>query len=248
MRKMMILSAAAAAAALFAAPAAALPSGFYLGVHAGWDFGDTDTNTTVAAGTYFAGTSVTSINTSSPTNLDDDGFNGGAQLGWLWTGGGWGWGIEGDFSYMGRNEAASVTVGYPCCVGTSYTSAQAMDRDWLATLRARLGFDVGGAFVYATGGAAFGDVGFAVSFSDTFAPVATQTFSRDGTEVGWTVGGGVEFGLGAMTSAKIEYLYVDLGSVGVGGIITTPAATDPPISGTASFVQHVARIGLNLHF
>jgi outer membrane immunogenic protein len=248
MRKSTILVAAAAAAALSAAPAAALPSGFYVGVHAGWDFGDTATNTTVAAGTYFAGSSVTSINANSPTNLDEDGFNGGAQLGWLWTGGGWGWGVEGDFSYMGRNESASVTVPYPCCAGTSYTSAQAMDRDWLATLRARLGFDVGGAFVYATGGAAFGDVGYAASFSDTFTPIPTQTFSRDGTEVGWTVGGGLEFGLGATTSAKIEYLYVDLGSVGVAGTLPGSGGTTAPLSSSASFVQHVARIGLNLHF
>jgi outer membrane immunogenic protein len=38
------------------------------------------------------------------------------------------------------------------------------------------------------------------------------TFSMKGTRTGWTVGSGVEALLGGAWTAKIEYLYVDLGT------------------------------------
>ena len=55
---------------------------------------------------------------------------------------------------------------------------------------------------YVTGGAAFGDIranptGFA---------------GQTETNVGWTVGAGIEAAVASNLTAKVEYLYVDLGS------------------------------------
>ena len=36
--------------------------------------------------------------------------------------------------------------------------------------------------------------------------------STAGTQIGWTAGGGVEFAFTPNLTAKVEYLYVDLGS------------------------------------
>ncbi|MSO67054.1 MAG: porin family protein [Pseudolabrys sp.] len=56
------------------------------------------------------------------------------------------------------------------------------------------------------------------------------------TKAGWTVGGGVEAALAGPWTAKVEYLYVDLGR---GGSI---AGSD------ASFKTNIVRAGLNYRF
>jgi outer membrane immunogenic protein len=56
------------------------------------------------------------------------------------------------------------------------------------------------------------------------------------TKTGWTVGGGLEAAIGGPWTAKIEYLYVDLGR---GGSI---AGSD------ASLRANVVRAGINYRF
>jgi outer membrane immunogenic protein len=79
---------------------------------------------------------------------------------------------------------------------------------------------------YITGGAAFGDIKTsATGFADSTT-----------TKTGWTAGGGIEAKIAGPWSAKVEYLYVDLGR---GGSI---AGAD------ASFKSNIVRAGLNYHF
>ena len=59
---------------------------------------------------------------------------------------------------------------------------------------------------YFTGGAAFGDV-------KGTTPRASAAPARP--QFGWTVGGGIEYAFLDNWSAKIEYLYVDLGTATV---------------------------------
>jgi hypothetical protein len=79
--------------------------------------------------------------------------------------------------------------------------------------------------LYATGGLAYGQVSVsgnlnvsasAPAFGDTFGP-GTSTFSASKTNVGFAVGGGIEGKFTAWLpqnwSWKLEYLYLDLGSV-----------------------------------
>jgi outer membrane immunogenic protein len=81
---------------------------------------------------------------------------------------------------------------------------------------------------YVTGGAAFGDIKTSLAgFSD-------QTT----TKTGWTAGGGLEAAITGPWTAKVEYLYVDLGR---GGSIGLPAAD-------ASFKSNIVRAGLNYRF
>ena len=83
---------------------------------------------------------------------------------------------------------------------------------------------------YVTGGAAFGDV------RATQAGVGSTTE----TNVGWTVGAGIEAAVIANWTAKLEYLYVDLGDVSCAACL--PAASN------ADFRAHVLRAGLNFRF
>ena len=75
---------------------------------------------------------------------------------------------------------------------------------WLATVRGRAGWAWDRVLFYGTGGAAFGNVqagGIGGPFDS-----ATQT--------GWTAGAGVEWAFLPNWTAKVEYLYVDLGNLG----------------------------------
>src|SRR4029078_598728 len=71
----------------------------------------------------------------------------------------------------------------------------------LATARGRLGYAFDRIMPYVTGGAAFGGI-------KTNIPGFGNT---NETKSGWTVGGGVEAAIAGPWTAKVEYLYVDLG-------------------------------------
>ena len=96
-------------------------------------------------------------------------------------------------------------------------------------MRGRLGYAMGpsGSWMpYVTGGVAFGDIENAVTGSGS---------ARD-TKAGWALGGGIEAALSGPWTAKVEYLYVDLGN-------------GPTVAGVGSdFKTNIVRAGLNYRF
>ena len=128
-------------------------------------------------------------------------------------------GVEGDISWSDINGSG------PCGAGTRCT----VNNNWLGTARGRLGWAAGQFMPYVTGGLAFGDIearriGFGSSSS---------------TEVGYALGAGVEAALWGPVSAKIEYLFVDLGR---GGNVPGPGAQ------ANDFQTNIIRAGLNYRF
>lgn len=112
-----------------------------------------------------------------------------------------------------------------------------------------------------TGGAAFGEVQSNYAFSanqlagaGVFGPAAgAANFST--TKTGWTIGGGVEtslswLGMSNNWSTKLEYLYVDLGSVNNNFTIpgAVGAGTNYVVSSSSSIHDHIIRVGLNYRF
>jgi outer membrane immunogenic protein len=102
------------------------------------------------------------------------------------------------------------------------------DVDWFGTARGRLGYAVGNALIYGTGGLAYGQVNSHIENSTTYTVSNTNT--------GWTAGAGVEYRFTSAISAKAEYLYVNLGW------------TPEPLSMKSYTDFGVARIGLNYTF
>ena len=128
-------------------------------------------------------------------------------------------GLEGDGSWSNIRGSGTCLAGTITC---------GVKNDWLATARGRLGYAVDRFMPYITGGAAFGDIKTsAAGFADSTT-----------TKTGWTAGGGVEAKISGPWSAKVEYLYVDLGR---GGSIGVPASD-------SSFKSNIVRAGLNYHF
>ena len=105
-------------------------------------------------------------------------------------------GVEGDIDWADINGS-----NQQCCPLGCKTSDT-----WLSTVRGRLGYAADRFMPFVTAGAAFGDIrastpGFPTSSAD---------------KTGWTVGGGLEAALVANWTAKVEYLYVDLGKFNCG--------------------------------
>ena len=76
---------------------------------------------------------------------------------------------------------------------------------WLATFRGRVGYAFDRFLPYVTGGGAYGDI---KATSRTGAGVAVPTSESN---FGWTFGAGLEYAFLGNWTAKLEYLYVDLG-------------------------------------
>jgi opacity protein-like surface antigen len=115
------------------------------------------------------------------------------------------------------------------------------------TATARIGYAFDRLLIYGQGGLAAGDI---VAKSVTTVTTLTNlppaptvvsiptTASASKTAVGWTVGGGFEFGLTQNISAKAEYLFFDLGTD------TYNLAVPIPIKRTGN----IGRVGLNYRF
>jgi outer membrane immunogenic protein len=151
----------------------------------------------------------------STGSFDVNGGVVGGTLGYNFQSGAAVFGLEGDIDWSGIK-------GSTACGGTSCETSNT----WLGTARGRLGYAAGNFLPYITGGAAFGNIKNSIAgFGDA-----------SDTKLGWTVGGGVEAAINGPWSAKVEYLYVDLGSG------ATVAGSD------TKFHTNLVRAGLNYRF
>ena len=133
---------------------------------------------------------------------------------------------------------------------------------WFGTLRGRIGPTVTPTvLLYVTGGLAYGEVktfeqvagvnitGLNGTNNSTSTPVFA-TFGNTSTRVGWTVGAGIEGALGGNWTAKLEYLYIDLGTVSASFLtpITTTGGGLLGIRYSSHITDNILRVGLNYRF
>jgi outer membrane immunogenic protein len=253
--KRLALGALLAVAAAIPAQAADLPvkapppiiplynwSGFYIGGNLGYSWGrtSTDFNTTIAAA-------------NSSGSADIDGWIGGGQIGINWQTGAMVWGLEGDIQATGQKGGVTATCPLGVCVARLDVSAD-QKLTWVATFRARLGWLVmPTTLLYVTGGLAAGEVKTDVTLTATDALGAVQSVSGGTatTKTGWTIGAGLETALGASNwTGKIEYLYVDLGSIdntvtATAGVVLPAALT---VASNSRVTDNIIRFGLNYRF
>ena len=174
---------------------------------------------------------VTGIFPGVSGTINDHGGVAGGTAGVNWQTGGFVFGVEGDWDWSGINTGTTQTI---CNVtGTCQTG-----NNWLATLRGRAGYAADRVLFYATGGGAFANM------KTTFAGVET---THD--QAGWTAGAGIEWAFADNWTAKVEYLFVDLGSTNFNCSTACVSATGgPPISGNVSLTENLVRAGINFKF
>ncbi len=240
MMKLLLGGAALAALAVAPAVAADLPvrpiykapppiaynwTGFYGGVNVGYSWGRERNEWTDP---------VTGFTVAESQNMN--GVIGGVQWGYNWQLGNWVLGTETDFQWSGQRGSTAYCID-PAC---AFTTLAEHRLPWFGTSRTRIGFLPSQYFlIYATGGLAYGQVKSDYSLFNLGAPVGTLSF-RD-TRAGYTVGAGIEGAFGGGWSAKLEYLWVDLGknteTATLGGVVVS--------SFNSRVTDNILRVGLN---
>jgi outer membrane immunogenic protein len=251
-------------------------TGFYVGGNIGYSWGRSD----VTLGDDFSGLAF-----ATSERLKPSGVIGGVQAGYNWQASrNWVWGVEADFQWSGQKDSVSRSLdfGPESCGETCTISGTAAGRlesklTWLGTVRGRVGFvadSMPTVLWYGTGGLAYGRVktsglaGFSASGTNgvnceggscDFTATGSATFSEAKTKVGWALGAGVEGAWGNDWTWKVEYLYVDLGTVsGITALTSSASCTgscgffSTPFSSAVTYsnkmTDNIVRIGFNRKF
>ncbi len=187
-------------------------TGFYVGLRLGYGWHDGSISSELLPNDLFF------IEPGTLEN-DADGITGGGQLGFNWQLGRFVLGAEADFSGAAvddeSNRAIAIEPGpFPGNEPLRH------EIDWFGTVRGRLGFaPTQRLLVYGTGGFAYAHI---EQTAGIIVPVTDYVNRVEQTEVGWTLGGGIEYALGRNWSVKAEYLYLDFGKSSM-----TALAADP---------------------
>ncbi len=197
-------------------------AGFYVGINGG--YGWNNSNNTIG----YNGNLVDSSAHAAPQG----GFGGG-QIGYNFQSGSFVYGVETDFQGGDiSNRIAGMTAG-----GLDFNSRESVN--WFGTARGRVGYSVGNALLYGTGGFAYGGVNQHAFVTDG---MNSTSLTSNSVQTGWVAGGGVEYKINPAWSLKGEYQYIDLGSQKlndpVAGVTTNSLDTN----------MHTVRLGLNYRF
>jgi outer membrane immunogenic protein len=125
-------------------------------------------------------------------------------------------GVEGDVDWSNIRGSATCGAAFSC----------ETKNNWLGTARGRVGYAFDRFMPFVTGGLAVGDV------KSTVSGIGAAT----NTKAGWTLGGGVEAALTGPWTAKVEYLYADLGR------------SSSVLGSDTRFNTNLVRAGLNYRF
>jgi outer membrane immunogenic protein len=208
-------------------------TGLYVGLNGGYVF---ETGKSTITGTPgLLGTGLT----PGPQKTLGDGYTIGVQAGYNYQIGAFVAGLEADVNYVDLGKTIVSTTG-------GLTTTLTQNTSYLATLRGRLGVAFDRVMIYGTGGLAMGNHYAATSLTGLGG-------GWDGTKsevkFGYAVGAGLEYAITNNWSAKLEYIYYDLGkhdfaSPQVSGAII------PGVSGTtkAENKGNIVRAGLNYRF
>ncbi len=195
-------------------------SGFYLGGHLGYLWGDNNSgyNYVIPDGSF------------GNVNYYDDAQSvmAGLHFGYNAQFGQWVLGLE------GSADALNLKKNNPNVFPDFYAIIPILNIDYLGNsiystlrsnaqgaIRGRLGYDWDHLLLYATGGVAISDftlqnnMGARTLDLLTFAPspAYASTADRFLTRIGWTLGGGLEYAVGSNWSVRTEYRYSNFGSV-----------------------------------
>lgn len=193
-------------------------SGFYLGGHAGWGWGDIDTTLSTAAAGW------PDRVPGASEDFNPDGFLGGGQIGYLQQWNNFVAGIEVAVSGTDIDDRQSSSFG-------ALDDELKTDVDWLVTATARLGYAWGQWLPYIKGGYAGGDVD--LSITDTV-PANVGAWGDNKWHDGYTIGAGIEYMFTPSWTFGVEYSFIDLGR-----------ETHSGLDSNAS--PHAERVDIELH-
>lgn len=166
--------------------------------------------------------------------LDMNGNLIGGQLGYNYQTGNIILGLEGDFAFT------NVTGNHLFEFGGNPVMLDGQLKS-IGTVRARFGYAIDQLLIFVTGGFAYAST--EAKLTSIVPPVITASGSQSYS--GYTIGGGVEYGLNKNWSAKAEYLYADFGKRSHTYVFTSDVAQ---AAADTSLESNILRIGLNYKY
>jgi outer membrane immunogenic protein len=239
-------------------------TGFYAGVVGGYSWRDPSI---VIGGNAAATTGFLAPGfVPGAIPVDPKGALGGLQAGYNYQSGPAIFGFETDFSYTNIHDGRSIG-GLPRILISGgktttllFKSSGDQKLDWFGTARGRLGFTPSnGLLVFASGGLAYGHAKLNSSVLNTsgtelnggvttILDPCTSICASGSTNrwlVGWAAGAGAEYAFSRSWSAKLEYLFYDLGDLSVS--FSDPAGA-PVFNASTHFKGNIVRAGLSYKF
>jgi outer membrane immunogenic protein len=204
-------------------------TGFYIGGNAGYGWAHANADLTGPTGV-----------TGNSLSEDLNGGIFGAQAGYNWQFGQWVVGLETDIQGTSQKASQTTTCSAATC-GTAVTLTRDSKLPWFGTTRARLGYAVDRWMPFVTAGVAYGE--HTIDLTGTTATGSAQASTSE-TKAGFVVGGGVEVAFAPRWSAKIEYLYIDSGTVTTSATV----AGFGTVTADERLKNNVLRGGVNYHF
>jgi outer membrane immunogenic protein len=209
-------------------------TGLYVGGQVGWAWGTEQTTNVTAT------TSTPPGFIDNPTDLS--GLLGGFYGGYNYQFNQYLVGVDADYSWAGVS-GKSTDIG-PL---NGHTLTHSPSLQWLTTVTGRLGYTYDSLLLFVKGGGAWAQFD-----GDTINTTAGGAFAGVGSSSdvrsGWTVGGGVEYGVTPHISLKLEYDYVDFATAGYNStdISSTGVVATPTKSSTSSI--NILRGGIAYRF
>lgn len=186
--------------------------GFYIGAFGGYKFVDTDFDLHLFGDWEdpFFDEERQNLEHVASRDLDADGGEAGGLFGFNFCMGHWLFGIEAAGGYLWARDSDVTDHFFSPSIGAEDHYSTSFKTHYLATIGGRFGYTLCRWMPYVTGGVAFGDVDWEQQQTEH------DIFFRQGndeseTEVGWFVGGGLEFALTNHWRLRGQYEYVDLG-------------------------------------
>jgi outer membrane immunogenic protein len=179
-----------------------------------------------------ADTTALSVFNNAPFEFNNlSAFAGGVQIGYDIQTHNWVVGVEADFQWLDLEEQAAPSA-------TPQDTADGK-LNWFGTVRGRLGYSYGDWMPYITGGLLYGEFEAKYNLPGVF---GLQPSWQKETNVGWTIGGGVEIALHEGWSLRGEYLYLRFPERDI--------SIPNTLGGTYEFdfEAHYARASLNYRF
>jgi len=249
-------------------------TGCYAGGNGGYSWGRSNNNPSMVqnqpAATAFMSTTY---------SYNVNGVIGGGQVGCNWqpnqngqngypgyTGYQWLVGVEADFqgsNQKGNGNPTTQITNTNLATGPDPTAiTDSTKLAWFGTVRGRAGVVIDRWLAYVTGGFAYGKIGLngmAQAAPSVVGPNAPLAWSQSMDRPGWVIGAGVENAISTAWSWKLEYLYMNFGTVtanltgGAGNCYGAPGACQffaGPAVGTttAKLTDSIVRLGLNYKF
>jgi outer membrane immunogenic protein len=228
-------------------------TGFYIGGNGGYSAGRDPTTASVVR-TFNGGVFSNESFTMAPA-----GWVGGVQVGYNRQAGRAVFGVEADWQWSGQRNRACM---FGCQDQLPFDGPNRLDvehkLDWFATARIRAGYAGDHWLWYVTGGPALARIEtnsvFVSGLGAVNAPafpttVAPSNVSLD--RVGLALGTGIETALSSNWTAKLEYLYLDLGSVSSTLLTVSPQGgpnAGLAVTHTSAIRDHIIRAGINYRF